>query len=64
MDSQDTHKDFVWLQEKIGKKENGEKENKKERKDERNYSLSLCLVGEKIEKKENRREIIIFCLIE
>ena len=38
------------MQEKIGKKEN-----EKERKEERNCFLSLYLVEEKSEKKENRR---------
>ena len=52
------------MQEKIGKKENGEKENRKERKVERNYFLPLCLVREKSEKKENKRECIFFCLVE
>ena len=48
------------MQEKIEKKENGKKENEKERKEERICFLSLCLVEEKFEEKENRREIIFF----
>ena len=43
---------FVWLQEKIREKENGEKENKEERKDETNCFLPLYLVEEKSEKKK------------
>ena len=53
------HLCFVWLQEKIGGKEN-----ERERKEERNCFLLLCLVGEKSEKKENRRKNIFFYLIE
>ena len=55
---------FVWLQKKIGEKENREKENKEERKEERNYFPFSYLIGEKSKKKENRRENIFSCLLE
>ena len=55
---------FIWMQEKIGKKENGEKENEKEIIDERICILFLYLIEEKIEKKENTRESLFSCLVE
>ena len=52
------------MQKKIGKKENGQKENKKERIEDRICFLPLYLVRKKSKKKENRRESIFSCLFE